>query len=308
MNVLIREEFDWCDVNDYLQQNVNTVIIGTRSDPRSDFFPHIWDEWRCNIIQLETNSDSSRINVIYKKGKENPISFEAEFLVGLKSFLTAIHDDLKIICVDISGLQHTVLMYLCKLIIRDIKPMQFFATYTEPKNYLSKSHLGDYLLSKELLGLRSVPGFTLREKTPIYLLAFLGFEGNRLIKIIEEKEIETLIPIIGFPSYQPEWQTCSLRNCIRAIERVQGSNNIHKCRADSVFDAYDLISKAKPTSKEIYALAPLGTRPHTVACAIYATKYPETMIIYDHPIEVKPRSEGVLRNRCFHLTSFINII
>lgn len=304
--MFVREELDWEEIRYFLEECVTVAIVGPSKDERSAYFPKLWSGWKCRLIELETTSDCKLITI--KSAINGTIDYNrtVELITGLRKYLTDIRRQMRVVCIDLSSLQHAVLMYLCKLLTQEIKPAQLFASYAQPLDYVSKSYLGDFSLSEEFLGLQPVPGYTRRIRgSRIRLLAFLGFEGDRLTKIIEEMDdVQKVIPVIGFPAFRPGWQARSLRNCMRAIRPEDV--DFYKCNATSVFGAYEIIDECRPRkSEEVYALAPLGTRPHSMACAIYAAKHPECLVRYDFPVEADPRSSGILRCVGYHLTTFI---
>jgi hypothetical protein len=55
---------------------------------------------------------------------------------------------------------------------------------------------------------------------------------------------------------------------------------------------------------DIY-ISPLGTRPHCLGAAIFATKYSSSYLIYDFPVEKKYRSNEILKVDLFNITKFI---
>ncbi len=304
---MINQEFKWEKISPYLCNSVNTVIVGPSTDDRSTFFPSFWAGRDCRVIKLYPEQSYQIVHVQLIENNELIFDNIMELLVGLKPFLISIINSTEVLCIDLSSLHHSILMYICMLIVNEIKPRQFFATYCEPKEYLNMSQLGEYNLSDEGGSVQPVLGFGLRTNDrPIHLLSFLGFEGNRLIRIVEDTDhVKSIVPIIGFPSFRPGWQAKALQNCMDAIEFVQAYNDIHKCNAASIFDAYNMIHSLRKQHM-LNALAPLGTRPHTVACALYASKHEDTQIIYDFPVEVTPRSRGILTCLGYNLTPFIN--
>jgi hypothetical protein len=306
MKILIKEEFQWSDVSEYLEINLNVAFVGPGYDERSKFFPDVFSRWKSILIYLEASQDTKSVQIkVFENGNRITYDNTVELLSGIRGLLNNIRSEMRIACIDLSSLQHCVLMYLTKLLIEEIKPIQLFATYAEPVEY-SQSQFGEFMLSEELLGRRSVPGFARRIKeNPTKLLTMLGFDGERLNKITEDLQTSSVTPVIGFPSFRPGWHNRSLKSSMRAIEDHHATSDIHKCNAKSIFDAYELIHDLRPRGGETYALAPLGTRPHSMACAIYATRYPGTLIIYDHPVEVTPRSIGISSCTCYHLSSFI---
>ncbi|KXY34995.1 hypothetical protein [Bacillus sp. FSL K6-0067] len=303
---MIKEEFEWEEIESHIKDNLTIAFVGPSYDERSSFFPEKFKSWKCKMIELSASNDSRSIEI---KIIENNITigkYKNDFITGIRQILKRVYTDFELVIMDLSSLQHSVLMYLSSVFISEYKPMKLFATYAEPLNYNKKAN-GDFALNEEYLGLRAVPGLARRSREkPIKLTTFLGFDGHRLIKILEEtQQIKTVIPVIGFPSFQPNWQSKSLKNSMRVIEYTDSKDDVHKCGANSVFEALNLIERLKPKNDVTYALAPLGTRPHSLACAIYATRYTNTLLLYDHPIETSPRSNGILNCKCYHLTSLI---
>lgn len=305
---MIYEEFDWEMGRDYLRSNVTAVIYGLPMDERSSYFYQEWSSWNTTFIMLNASADCNSIDVRIEKNREIVFEKNMELMSGLRYILGVLRKDLEIVCIDLSSLKNVVSMFLAKIFISEIKPRRLFATYAEPIEYKNETDLEEYNLSVEFLGYRSVPSFAMRlRKTERRLVAFLGFEGSRLIRLSEYLDnILCVTPVIGFPSYKPGWQIKSLINSMRAISNAGALCDIEKCSADSVFGAYELLMKLAPTKvDESYVLAPLGTRPHSFACGIYATLHPGTHIVYDYPIEVNNRTAGILRTRCYHLSNFI---
>lgn len=305
--LMIREEFEWNEIHDYLKDNSTVVFVGPCRDERSTFFPDIFSKWDCSVVSISATNNFSKVNISIVKKGVSIWSRESDLITGIRHVIQKLYDDFNVVVMDISSLEHSVLMFLTSLLIKEFKPLKLFATYAEPEKYLI-SDTGEYKLSDEFLGLRAVPGFSRRlREIPITLTALLGFDSDRLMKIIEEtQEIKSVIPVIGFPSFRPGWQMNSLKNSMRVIEYTVSHTAIHKCRADSVYDALELIRNLRPKSGEIYALAPLGTKPHSLACAIYATTHNDTLVFYDNPVESIARSSGIARCVCYHLTSLIN--
>lgn len=61
------------------------------------------------------------------------------------------------------------------------------------------------------------------------------------------------------------------------------------------------------TPDERAVLAPLGTRPHSMACALFACKHPHTRIIYDYAVECQRRAIGIAEIKVYHLTMFLEV-
>ncbi|MDD4760981.1 MAG: hypothetical protein PHU66_09260 [Bacteroidaceae bacterium] len=302
---MIKEEFEWSKVGQSIIAVTDIIIIGKGIDERSKFFPSIFHNTNCLVITL--NEISNLINLEVSKNNEIIETNNIKTVPDLAAFLSRYIDSTVAVTVDISSLQHHLLMYLCKLIIDSYKPRLFFACYAEPKEYANKSYLGEFTLSNGSPGISPVPGFSRRTKKDVHLIALLGFEGNRLTKIIEDKKFTKITPVIGFPSFQPGWHSRTLQNCMQAIQDANATMNIQRCLAGSIFGAYLKIQQLNNSNNTLQlAIAPLGTRPHSVACALYATKNPDTLIIYDYPVEITPRSTGISTCLGYNLSPFID--
>ena len=79
---------------------------------------------------------------------------------------------------------------------------------------------------------------------------------------------------------------------------------IHKCFSEGIFSAVNLLESTISQDEKI-VLAPLGTRPHSMACAIFACRRQNARIIYDFVIENENRAVGISNITIYHLSSFI---
>ena len=80
---------------------------------------------------------------------------------------------------------------------------------------------------------------------------------------------------------------------------------IHKCYSDSIFEAVNLLDTILVDEEKV-VLAPLGTRAHSMACAIYACQHSNARIVHDYAVECENRAKGIAHIMIYHLSSFIN--
>src|SRR5438128_7917368 len=110
-----------------------------------------------------------------------------------------------------------------------------------------------------------MPGFV-RKHDPErkrQLLIFMGFEGRRFIKILEEVDHDPsyVHAVFGIPAFQPGWQYVTLGTNQAALERSRA--RLYRAEANNVFDAYETADRVQagcPTHQLI--VAPIGTKPH----------------------------------------------
>jgi hypothetical protein len=82
-------------------------------------------------------------------------------------------------------------------------------------------------------------------------------------------------------------------------------SQIYKCNVISVYDAIEILEKIIQTYEHII-IAPIGSRPHCVASAIIAIKYPKSVrLIYDNLIDSDDRTNGVSKAYIYHLSDFL---
>lgn len=65
--------------------------------------------------------------------------------------------------------------------------------------------------------------------------------------------------------------------------------------AGSIVDAFQVLDDLRTkNSGVLMKIAPLGTKPHSMAALLFACCYPrDTEIVYDNPVRVKKRTSGV---------------
>ena len=115
---------------------------------------------------------------------------------------------------------------------------------------------------------------------------------------------EKLIPIVAFPSGTPQWYNVTMWNSMDILQSEGKNLSVYKCFSESVFEAVNLLNHII-AQDETVVLAPLGTRPHSMACAIFACHHEATRILYDFVVESDHRAIGIADITIYHLSSFI---
>ena len=305
---MIREEYDFKDIEDYLISTESVLIAGTPTqEERSLFFSDKWKNNNQEIVYLnKPYNQFGNIQAIYrnKNGEESivPVNLRSHLLSWLKSLNIAS----KRIILDLSSLDNVLIMYLAKIMVNDLRPRSLFATYIRPEKYIQQSGDIGFDLCDQVSPVTVVPGFAKRMTTSPLLYAFIGFDGIRLKNIIEsENNIQNIVPIVPFPTDAPNWYRTTIWNSMEILNSFEDIS-IRKCLSDSVFEAFNMLSETVPKDKDVI-LVPLGTRPHSLACALYANNNPHAKIIYDYVTENEHRAIGIATTTVYHLSSFIKI-
>lgn len=308
---MIPEEFQFDDIKDYLYKSVDLLIVGdTTSEARSTFFFNEWKNIAKEILVINNIEENGiifydSVKYSYFSGDTLNCSAEIDFTVGLPSILRGIGIDRKNILIDISSLNHIQIIFLTKILLCEVVPKLLFAGYIDPENYKTAKENPLSLIDKTM-GIKGVPGFSKREKENQVLCPFLGFDGMRLRGILESGDTyDDIIPIVPFPSYVSHWYNVVTWNCMEILQGYSKELIVYKCYSSSIFHTLSLLDKILPTDKNI-VFAPFGTRPHTMACAIYASYHENVRIIYDYAIESKNRTDGISKITIYNLTPFLS--
>ena len=305
MLLMIKEEFDFYDMEDYLYAQIDLLIAGNPcKEERSSFFTHLWEEKKKDVLLLELENKETVSCVFISNGITSSKRI-IDLCVGLPRLLKSVNISNKNILLDMSSLGHVLIMFLTKQLLTKVKPKLLFASYIRPEKYINESYDVGFDLSQQIGVVDAVPSFTKREASNQTLCCFLGFEGVRLKGVLEAvNEFDKIIPIVAFPSGMPQWYTVTMWNSMDTLQSEGKNLSVYKCFSESVFEAYELLDNTI-SQDETVVLAPLGTRPHSMACAIFACMHEVTRILYDFVVESNPRATGISNITIYHLSSFI---
>lgn len=304
---MIREEYNFGDIAEYLYETTDLLIAGVPTyEERSRFFSDLWKSKGKSVLQLKRENNDKLVYQIFCGDflvKEGMV----DLCVQTVQLLQYLDIRQKNLLLDLSSLDHILIMFLTKQLVERAIPKSFFAAYIRPQEYSKQSGTIGFSLCEQVLAVNSVPGFAKRESKKQTLCSFLGFEGIRLKSILEYvHDIEKFIPVVAFPSGTPQWYNVTMWNSMDVLQSENQDFAIRKCFSESVFEAVNLLqNNIHPEDKVV--LAPLGTRPHSMACAIFACQHPSSRIIYDYAIESQHRAKGIANITIYHLSSFLKV-
>lgn len=130
------------------------------------------------------------------------------------------------------------------------------------------------------------------------LIVFLGFENDRLGRIIEHDEkarYKKYTPILAVPAFVPGWENISLR---RHYLELNNFDNIQLAPANNPYEVNEVLINIQQNSKlENIIIAPIGTKPHSIGAIIFLINSKErgenVGIVYDFPEKKENRTDGV---------------
>ena len=301
-----REEYSYESTKEYLHNNLSLIIVGPScGEDRTHYIANQFKETSIPIVYLSYDDATNKYTIEYITNGETTKRLADH--VHLYKVLEALPSiSFRSVLVDITSLQHAVIMYLTYILLTQIQVAHLFMAYVKPEEYLNRTPSGKYELYSQTFPARTIPGMSSRNKDHEIIIPFLGFDGDRFNNAIEGMSYDEISPIIGFPSDNPYWQMESLRNCMLALKNTGSEQNIRKCKANSIYDACHTLEEiiAEKTNNN-FVLIPLGTRPHSVACAIVYARHTNVRIIYDFAKETPIRSKGVKSVSIYNLSPLL---
>jgi hypothetical protein len=192
---------------------------------------------------------------------------------------------------------------LCCRALKQVGQGAVTLIYTEPKNYYQPrrseiAHRRDFELTHEVENFMAVPGNTLLLSTdrPIKTVVFLGYEGQRLNRFMEQTGIPAskYSIVFGVPAFHPGWEMDAFSNNLLFLKGEQMAGKIHFCGAQNPLSAYLMIENIyKSCNAERLLITPIGTKPHGIGSALFLCEHLDVGVIYDNPKRKKGRSDSV---------------
>jgi len=175
--------------------------------------------------------------------------------------------------------------------------------YAEPLNYFRPRrsqivHRRDFELSEEVEEFTALPGnaILLLPDRPIKAVVFLGFEGQRLNRFLEQTGISPskVEYVFGVPAFRPGWEMDAFANNLQVRSGGEMAGHVHFCGANSPASAYAVLDRVyRSCDGQRCSVTPVGTKPHGIGAALFICEHPEVGVIYDNPKRKKERSDKV---------------
>ena len=203
--------------------------------------------------------------------------------------------------IDVSGLPHHVWAPLLKAARGTSNQLRVL--YAEPEAYRfhpSPSSSTLFELSEEFGGIGPLPGFAHlsgpENEQQTLFVPMLGFEGSRPESLLMHiNPPPRIIPIVGVPGFQMHFPTYTIACNRELLVEYGAQSEIRLARASCPFEAYNVLKQIQRDYPDYYIyLAPVGTKPHSLAAVWFSLDNPNTTeIIFDHPTRKKGRTIGV---------------
>lgn len=250
---------------------------------------------KANDFCLSNSKESVSISYDSKTMKLANISEIENLQAGIK------------LLIDTTTVGFVELLILLDKIKSKIK--SFDLLYLEPENYtnqdktdlISRYFNRKFDLSDEINGFYGIPPFaplsTDHFKSEFYF--FVGYEGERLQRVIDDQEIraEDSTIVFGVPAFSAGWEMNAIANAVNVMDLHNFNAEILYCGAENPLSVYNLLKEAYQGLENHddfqLIIVPIGTKPMGIGVALFATEHEKVRILYDHPVRKKGRSKEI---------------
>lgn len=190
---------------------------------------------------------------------------------------------------------------LCCRALKQTGQASVSLVYAEPLRYFQPRrsqivHRRDFELSDEVEEFTAVPGnaILLLPERPIKAVVFLGFEGQRLNRFLEQTGVSPskCDYVLGVPAYRPGWEMNAFANNLRVLSGGQMAGHLQFCGANSPASAYEMLCRVHASCDgERFFITPIGTKPHGIGAALFLCDRSDVGVVYDNPKRKDKRSD-----------------
>lgn len=282
---------------DFDQRQWEIGVIGDRDvDARSKTACDFAEKHTDYRVDLDYSPERRTLVIDGKDGKYGVL---LEKLKGVKSIL-----------VEATSLSCPELLNIIRA-ATEVRAEKLSFLYLEPQDYRRAikgrlSEFRDFDLSDNSR-FQAVHNFVgnFTELSPGQIVFFLGYEKARLGQAIEQEEALQRWrrhAVFGVPAFEATWEIDAISNNINHLASAEYS--VQYCAAASAKAAYMLLVKLleEDKARDTIAVAPLGTKPHTIGSALFLVQYTgfdRAVLLFDHPNRRAGRSKDIRRWRMF---------
>lgn len=299
------------DIENLLSETL-ILINGVHSDERCTYFESKLGN-SSPIIQLTYDRETYKLDGIQSYYDSFPSLNDGDPVVNVEEVVRFLLKQNTKIVIDMTSLSTEVLFILLKA-FHDEKYDDLIVLYVQPNEYKKSvdNLIPNFMLSEEHSPVSSIPGF-LRlpndDKRPM-LVVFIGFEGGRFQELCEHLLTEgpvVILPVLPMPSYNAGWHMLGLYLNMDTLKSVDIMSDLRRVTAWDPFYALSVLEDQYNnfSDERDIIVAPLGTKPHTLATILFSVKNDDVRIMYDHPKIFTQRSIGVGEIRGYNIKGLL---
>lgn len=207
------------------------------------------------------------------------------------------------VLLDATSLNAVELLLLARTFLRCEQPREVGFLYAEPERYIPRNPDHEntpFAFAQRVAGEKPIPGFAheLRHEQPARLVACLGFEPDRLNRILGDDEsyfINQVHLIFGIPPYRTSWEMHAL---LPHAERLSEQNiEVAYAGANNPRATYRRLCGIAQTITADYpgrlVVAPIGSTPSSIGVALFSCCRDDIRVKFDFPTRAEGMTEGV---------------
>lgn len=278
------------------------LFYGDSLDERGRLIINHLEKFNCSKIKFvhDDTLDSFSINEEIVKRHE----------INMKKMLV----ENSLVLIEATTLGYVEIVTLLFLLNNLNFKMKIKIFYAEPEGYTKKenSYFDDvYNLSSEYKNYKYIKPFIFKKpqdslsQNKASLVTILGFEENRLGRIIEDNDADMkyneFISIISVPGFIVGWENISLSKHYHLLNNVK---SLYYTPADNPYETYKVLNNiVENLNGKKIAIMPIGTKPCTIGTSVFmVNKYEEIKKTksnlnistkYDFPIKSTNRTFGI---------------
>ena len=156
-----REEYKFEDVANFLYQNLTLLIRGSKcSEDRAHYIYDCFKETSIPIMSIDYDLSTKLYSISYTVGgttttKRAQFSNVPQVLESMPGI------SFKNILVDITSLQHSVIMFMMNTLLTKIRVARLFLSYVKPLEYLNRTPYGKYEFYSKTFPAAMIPGMAI---------------------------------------------------------------------------------------------------------------------------------------------------
>lgn len=282
-------------LDDFKIEGGSLYLFGHDSEERSHACADFVKAKQSDVTVLELEYvDKDKMHIVGSRNPDIPLGSQKAIMELIQMY------NCRYIYIDVTGMNVRIAAAL--LLRIDNSNTEIHVVYAEPQKYnLEQYHKEgkDNEWAGVIDGIMPLPGFSnfADPNAEFFFCVFLGFEGGRFSHLLKEMQPmeELIIPVFGIPGFRIEYPYNAYWSNRKGLKDTDSSSNVKYASANSIVDAYMLLNRIKKESdnKKII-IAPIGTKPHTIAAIAFAIKnFNNVEIVYDNPKKIESRSEGI---------------
>ena len=228
------------------------------------------------------------------------------------SFLETLNRVSKVLVVDFTLMNSRFLGALFS-VLNMIEWEEVYFCYTEPGEYRKKSN-DEFDLSNVTMGYEQIPGLFSNSdgSAESDWLIFLGFEGDRAIKLEEEASYKRRYtkPFISIPAMKTEWYNHAVNQNSEFLD-LRLKNRSVECigyvSAVDPFETYQIIQEYRKGVDSL-VISPIGPKPVMLGCIMDVLENVEDMLLFDNPFQEGNNTESVGDSHFYDMTYFVKSV